>query len=258
LIEPIGDKTKIAIGNHEMDSDDLTEDYMNYFGLKEQYYSFNHKNMHFLALSTETDYDQDSEQYEFAQRDLEKYSKDPFIDWIIVFYHRHIYGSGPGLDEETDFRETYHPLFDKYKVDLALQGHLHVYERTHPITFNDDDDNEPIVHNNNPNIYKNSKESSFLTTTSNNDNDRENGLGGGQDSSPNTYNNPEGTVFVTVGTGGAHDMILSSLEDYSAQGIDGKFGILDVRLESDQETLTGTFVENGKKKAIMDEFHIKK
>src|SRR5918993_1360689 len=224
LIEPIGDKTKIAIGNHEMDSDDLTEDYMNYFGLKEQYYSFNHKNMHFLALSTETDYEQDSEQYEFAQRDLEKYSKDPFIDWIIVFYHRHIYGSGPGLDEETDFRETYHPLFDKYKVDLALQGHLHVYERTHPITFNDDDDNEPIVHNNNPNIY----------------------------------NNPEGTVFVTVGTGGAHDMILSSLADYSAQGIDGKFGILDVRLESDQETLTGTFVENGKKKAIMDEFHIKK
>ena len=259
LIEPIADKTKIAIGNHEMDSDDLTEDYMNYFALKEQYYSFNHKNMHFLALSTETDYDQDSEQYEFAQRDLEKYSKDPFIDWIIVFYHRHIYGSGPGLDEETDFRETYHPLFDKYKVDLALQGHLHVYERTHPITFNDDDDNEPIVHNNNPNIYKNPKESSFLTTTSNNDNDRENGEGGGrQDSNPNTYKNPEGTVFVTVGTGGAHDMILSSLADYSAQGIDGKFGILDVRLESDQETLTGTFVENGKKKAIMDEFHIKK
>src|SRR5688500_2414182 len=64
LIEPIADKTKIVIGNHEMDSDDLTEDYMNYFGLKEQYYSFNHKNMHFLALSTETDYDQDSEQYE--------------------------------------------------------------------------------------------------------------------------------------------------------------------------------------------------
>ena len=260
LIEPIADKTKIAIGNHEMDSDDLTEDYMNYFGLKEQYYSFNHKNMHFLALSTETDYDQDSEQYEFAEQDLEKYSKDPFIDWIIVFYHRHIYGSGPNLEEETDFRETYHPLFDKYKVDLALQGHLHVYERTHPITFNEDDDDEPIVHNNNQNIY-NSKESS-LTTTSNNDNDRENGLGGEeggvQDSNSNTYKNPEGTVFVTVGTGGAHDMLLSSLEDYSAQGIDGKFGILDVRLESDQETLTGTFIENGKKKKILDQFHIKK
>ena len=87
---------------------------MNYFGLKEQYYSFNYKNIHFLALSTETDYDDDSEQYQFAIRDLEKYSKDPFIDWIIVFYHRHMYGSG-SLEEETDFRETYHPLFDKYQ-----------------------------------------------------------------------------------------------------------------------------------------------
>jgi hypothetical protein len=58
LIEPIADKTKIAMGNHED-----AEDYMDFFGLKEQYYSFNYKNMHFLALSTETDYDDDSEQY---------------------------------------------------------------------------------------------------------------------------------------------------------------------------------------------------
>jgi len=145
LIEPIVEKTKIVIGNHEVDSSKLRKDYMNYFGLKEQYYSFNKKNVHFLALSTETSYDEDSEQYAFAKRDLEKYSKDPFIDWIIVFYHRYIYGSGSGLEEEKDFRETYHPLFDKYKVDLALQGHLHVYERTYPITFNNDDGDEPIV-----------------------------------------------------------------------------------------------------------------
>ena len=196
---------------------------MDFFGLKEQYYSFNYKNIHFLALSTETDYDDDSEQYEFAIRDLEKYSKDPFIDWIIVFYHRHMYGSG-SLEEEADFRETYHPLFDKYKVDLALQGHFHVYERTYPITFNYDDDDEPIVQDNNPNIYK----------------------------------NPKGTIFVTVGTGGAHDMALSSREDFSAEGIDGTFGILDIALENDQKTLTGTFIENGKKKEVKDEFKIVK
>jgi hypothetical protein len=221
LIEPIADKIKIVIGNHEVDSQELTEDYMNYFGLREQSYSFNHKNMHFLALSTETDYGQDSEQYEFAERDLEKYSKDPSIDWIIVFYHQHVYGSGPE-EEETDFRETYHPLFDKYKVDLALQGHNHVYERTHPITFNIDDNDEPIVQDYHPNIYK----------------------------------NPNGPIFVTVGTGGANDMTISSLEDFSAKGIGGKFGILDIALENDQKTLTGTFIENGKKKQIMDDFKI--
>jgi hypothetical protein len=217
LIEPIADKTKIVMGNHEDE-----DDYMNYFGLENQYYSFNEKNIHFLALSTETDFDEESEQYAFAKQDLEKYSKDPFIDWIIVFYHKYIYGSASGLPEETDFREVYHPLFDKYKVDLALQGHLHVYERTYPITYNEDDEDEPIV----------------------------------QDSNPNLYKNPKGTIFLTVGTGGAHDMQLSSLNDYSAQGIAGEFGILNIEIENDQTPLSGQFIENGKKQKISDEFKI--
>jgi hypothetical protein len=219
IIEPIADKTKIAMGNHE-DADD----YMDFFGLKEQYYSFNYKNVHILALSTEIDYDDESEQYQFAVKDLEKYSEDPFIDWIIVFYHRHMYGSG-SLEPDSDFRELYHPLFDKYKVDLALQGHLHVYERTYPITFNNDDDDEPIVQDNNPN---------------------------------NIFMNPKAPIIATVGTGGAHDMILSSLDEYAAKGIDGKFGVLDIEFEGDQKTLKGSFIENGKKKKVLDEFKIVK
>jgi hypothetical protein len=53
-------------------------------------------------------------------------------------------------------------------------------------------------------------------------------------------------------------MTLSSLDNYSAKGIDGTFGILDIALEPDQKTLTGTFIENGKKKEVMDEFKILK
>ena len=123
------------IGNHEVDSSNLLKDYLNFFGL-ENNTTFNHKNVHFLALTTEIPYYNTSEQYKFAVNDLEKNSKDTSIDWIIVFYHRHIYGSGPGFDEEQDFRKVYHPLFDNYKVVLALQGHLHVYERTFPVTYN--------------------------------------------------------------------------------------------------------------------------
>jgi Calcineurin-like phosphoesterase len=255
LIEPVADKTKIVIGNHEVDSDELTEDYLNHFGLQEQYYSFNYKNMHFLALATETDYDEYSEQYQFAIQDFEKYSKDPFIEWIIVFYHDHMYGSG-SLEEETNFREIYHPLFDKYKVDLALQGHHHVYERTYPITFNQEDNDEPIVHNNISNIYKNPIFKKSLANTF--DNKTENVEFLAQYGNPNIYESPKGTVFVTVGTGGAHDMVLSSLEDFSAEGIDGTFGILDIALQADQKTLTGNFIENGNKKEVMDEFKIVK
>jgi hypothetical protein len=133
-----------------------------------------------------------------------------------------MYGSG-SLEPDTDFRELYHPLFDKYKVDLALQGHLHVYERTYPITFNDDDDDKPIVQDNNP---------------------------------TNIFKNPKGPIFVIVGTGGAHDMTLSSLDDYAAKGVEGKFGILDIELEGDQKTLKASFIENGKKKKVLDEFKI--
>ena len=51
-------------------------------------------------------------------------------------------------------------------------------------------------------------------------------------------------------------MILSSLDDYAAKGVEGKFGILDIELEGDQKTLKASFIENGKKKKVLDEFKI--
>ena len=237
LIEPIADKTKIVIGNHEVDSSKLLKDYMDYFELEEQYYSFNYGNVHFIVLSTEMDFDDDSEQYQFAVDDLEKYSNDTSIDWIVASFHKQVYSSGSSPEDEEDFREIYHPLFDKYNVDLALEGHLHAYERMYPITFNSNDEDEPIV----------------------------------MDTNPSTYNNTNGTIFITVGTGGAHDMELSSLDSFSGVGIDGDFGILDINLnssntnnnESSNDTnnnkiLTGKFIENedDDEFKILDEFKI--
>ena len=250
LIEPFKEKTKIVIGNHEVDSSNLLKDYLNFFGLEKQYYSFNHKNVHFLALSTEIPYYNNSEQYKFAVNDLEKYSKDTSIDWIIVFYHRHIYGSGPGFDEEQDFRKVYHPLFDNYKVDLALQGHLHVYERTFPVTYNYEFDKP----GNKADIVTIYDEETDLEWTYNRA--LENDPIVQDNATNNTYKNPKGTIFVTVGTGGAHDMKLESLEDFSANGFYGKFGILNLELENDENTLSGKFIENGKELKVLDEFKI--
>ena len=226
LIEPIAEKTKIAIGNHESGSSKKLRDYMKFFGLEKQYYSFNYENVHFLALSAEIPYDFDSQQYKFAINDLKKYSIDQSIDYIIVFYHRQLYSSGGGPEDEEDFREIYHPLFDKFDVDLALQGHVHAYERLYPITFNedDDDDDEPIVQDNNTNIYR----------------------------------NPNGTIFVTVGTGGADDMKLSKSKPFSAIDIDGEYGILNISIENNNNktTLSGTFIENENDQDIYDRFTI--
>lgn len=67
IIEPIANKTMIAIGNHETDSSKKLQDYTDYFGLKEQYYSFNYENVHFTVISTEIPYEEGSEQYNFKQ-----------------------------------------------------------------------------------------------------------------------------------------------------------------------------------------------
>jgi len=229
IIKPIEEKTKIAIGNHEAESSKKLKDYMKAFNLEKQYYSFNYKNVHFLALSTETSYDKGSKQYKFAEKDLEQNADNSSIDWIIVFYHRNAYSSGGGLPDETNFRKAYHPLFDKYNVDLALQGHHHAYERMYPITFNDDNKNKPIV----------------------NAKDKVKGS--------NVFQNPDGTIFLTVGTGGAESMPVAKSKPFSAAKASGKFGIINIDIEKDDDNhniLTGTFIDDKKKHKILDEFKI--
>ena len=113
---------KIALGNHDVDSSKKLRDLMEHFNLEKQYYSFNFKNIHFISMSVEVPFDDDSRQYEFVKQDLKRYSSDPFIDWVVVFFHEQAYGSGASPKLNDDFREEYHPLFDKYGVDLALPG----------------------------------------------------------------------------------------------------------------------------------------
>ncbi|MCC5938236.1 MAG: metallophosphoesterase family protein [Lunatimonas sp.] len=48
--------------------------------------------------------------------------------WTIVTYHHPLFSASEGRDN-TRLREAWKPLFDKYKVDLALQGHDHTYAR---------------------------------------------------------------------------------------------------------------------------------
>jgi len=48
--------------------------------------------------------------------------------WTIVMSHYPVYSCTPGRDQK-HLKETYLPLLEKYKVDLVLQGHDHVYCR---------------------------------------------------------------------------------------------------------------------------------
>src|SRR5215212_7477632 len=150
IIEPIVNLIKISIGNHEASE---LEKFLNHFGLTEQYYSFDYQNVHFISLATEEEYLDMSnvkaqEQLAFVQNDLEKASTNPNTNWIIPFYHRIMYAeSEGGIVDPFDHNlvDVYHPIFEKYGVNLVLQGHAHTYERTYPLKFNSEDSDEPRV-----------------------------------------------------------------------------------------------------------------
>lgn len=53
-------------------------------------------------------------------------------DWKIAFYHHPIYSSGRYAFQASRLRRTLEPLFVQGGLDVALSGHEHLYERSHP------------------------------------------------------------------------------------------------------------------------------
>ncbi|MEM7316709.1 MAG: metallophosphoesterase family protein, partial [Planctomycetota bacterium] len=49
--------------------------------------------------------------------------------WVVCTFHHPIYSTGKSRDN-AELRKLWKPIFDKYKVDLVLQGHDHTYGRT--------------------------------------------------------------------------------------------------------------------------------
>ncbi|HEY6587215.1 MAG TPA: metallophosphoesterase [Nitrososphaeraceae archaeon] len=120
MSEKIKDKMKIAIGNHDRDSSQIYKQITSNHNLTKPYYSHDFKNIHFISLSTEHPFTKGSQQYEFIKNDLEKISKNSGIDWIIIHQHKPLYSSKNDKEEAQELRNTYHPLFDKYDVDLVI------------------------------------------------------------------------------------------------------------------------------------------
>src|SRR5215203_5409371 len=224
-ISPINDRMKIGIGNHDSDEEEgpeITVQLLDHFNLDKQYYSFSKGSVFFLVMSTQVSYSKNSEQFNFVKQELEKASKDPNIDWVVVYYHKPMYASSTKHTGLTSLRDIYHPLFDQYKVDLVLSGHNHNYQRSFPLQFNKADSDKPIIVNKNPNMY-------------------------------NEIGSP---IFITSGTGGVSLHSLGAQAEFNAKQF-GKFGHLNVNVSKDTSNkLVGTFYDlTGNK---LDEFTITK
>jgi hypothetical protein len=215
-IRPIDNIMKIAIGNHDVKGTKLTQ-YMEHFGLSNQYYSFDYQNVHFTVMSDYLPYEAGSEQYIFVQNDLAKAAADPNTDWVVIVHHDQQYASTAHklLSRANKWKEAYHPLFEQYNVDLVLQGHQHNYQRTYPIKYNVDTPINPII----------------------------------TDRNRNTYTDPEGQIFLTVGTGGVFLQNLNrNKAPYLITAQDKEFGFLNVDVTNNNNdgttTLVGTFYSN--------------
>jgi hypothetical protein len=60
----------------------------------------------------------------------------PDIDFVVVYFHHCAYSTTNQHASEGGVRADWVPLFDKYKVDLVVNGHNHVYERSDALRGN--------------------------------------------------------------------------------------------------------------------------
>lgn len=206
-------RLKIAIGDNEMFPNKFTE-YMKHFNMDSPFYSFDYGNVHFLSMATAKNrvipYNETSEQYKFVKDDLKKAYDNKSINWIIVYSFRSFYSSNtthPGLDE---LQDLYHPLFDKYGVDVVLQAHNHNYQRTYPLNYNKTRTFTPIITDRNTEKYD---------------------------------NDPKGPIFVTVGTGGEDLYEITGQAPYVITQF-LRHGFLNIDIVENGKRLNAVFYEN--------------
>lgn len=90
-------------------------------GLEETAYYMDYQNMRIIALNSNVDHEKQAKWVEKLLSETDK-------DWKIVTFHHPLFSASDGRDNK-EWRELMKPIFDKYEVDLVLQGHDHSYAR---------------------------------------------------------------------------------------------------------------------------------
>lgn len=117
-----------AHGNHEF----LATNYFAQFSLphREQWFSFNYGTLTGVVLNDSFVAPDEMEHVEGGFID-EVFTDSPSV-WRLAMHHRPAYTVGRH-DSDTKLRDYWSPRFDAHGVDLVLNGHNHLYERSVPI-----------------------------------------------------------------------------------------------------------------------------
>ncbi|GAA0139722.1 phosphatase [Lithospermum erythrorhizon] len=161
MIEPIASQVPymIASGNHERDWPGSGSFYQNmdsggecgvlaetmfYYPADNRakvWYSTDYGMFRFCVADTEHDWREGTEQYNFIEHCLASVDRQK-QPWLIFLAHRVLgYSSGDFYANDGSFgepmgRANLQKLWQKYKVDIVISGHVHNYERTCPVYQN--------------------------------------------------------------------------------------------------------------------------
>jgi hypothetical protein len=143
---------QLAVGNHEMEAWYSPDGYGGQYARWDfpgevtsstppTYYSWVYGNVGFLALdandvSFELPADlgySDGAQTKWLATTLASLRKNPQVDFIVAYFHHCAYSTCTTHGCEGGVQKYWTPLFDKYSVDLVINGHNHIFERTDPI-----------------------------------------------------------------------------------------------------------------------------
>ena len=126
----------------------------------------------------------------WLERTLAAGRRDGSVDWIIVQMHQcACSSSATGNGSDLGIRQQWLPLFDRYEVDLVLNGHDHDYERSFPVRGADVNVGHEVA----TGAVVNTLRPRPVTTTDN-----------------GVFDTSQGTVHLTLGCGGTD----TNLDDY--------------------------------------------
>ena len=120
-----------CIGNH--DATDTTK-FQNNFTMPmasntKLHYSFTYGNAVFICMNTEFI---NTAEFNWMVNVLQENQSKT---WKVVFFHSPFFTIGPHAGEMNAYLNTWWAALDTYGVDLVLNGHDHMYERSKPINY---------------------------------------------------------------------------------------------------------------------------
>jgi hypothetical protein len=147
-VEPVASTTpwQIAAGNHEMETWYSPNGYGGLFDRfalpgSTTYYSFVYGNVMVISLDANDVSDEipanngysGGKQTTWLAQQLAAARSRTDIDFVVAYFHHCAFSTCAVHGSEGGVRANWVPLFDKYAVDLVINGHNHIYERTDPI-----------------------------------------------------------------------------------------------------------------------------